>query len=231
LRFLLTNDDGIDAPGLAALRAAIEGLGAHGTVAPRDAQSGVSHRITMSTPLRLAESGSRIHSVSGTPADCVRVALSQLAHDPEWVISGINRGGNLGVDLYTSGTVAAAREAALHKRRAIAISQYVARERELDWDLSARRARHVLQMLLERPLPATGFWNVNLPHPAHDEEDLPIVFCAPDTNPLEVAYHREGEELFYAGNYHGRPRQAGRDVDVCFGGSVAVSAIVLEAAG
>ncbi len=228
MKFLLTNDDGIDAPGLAALEAAITALGAHGTVAPRDAQSGVSHQTTVSTPLRLARTGDRRHSVSGTPADCVRVALSQLEHDPEWVLAGINRGGNLGVDLYMSGTVAAAREAALFRRRAIAISQYVARGRDVDWDLTARRARRVLEVILDRPLPEAAFWNINLPHPEHGDDELPIVFCAPDTSPLDVRYHSKGEELHYAGNYHGRPRQAGRDVDICFRGSVAVSQVRLE---
>jgi len=230
MRFLLTNDDGIDAPGLAALATAIEGLGSYRTVAPRDAQSGVSHQITMSAPMRLAASGDLRHSLAGTPADCVRVALAQLEHDPEWVLAGINRGGNLGADLYTSGTVAAAREAALFRRRAIAISQYVARDRDINWELTARRARRVLAAVLNHPLPDAAFWNINLPHPEHDEEELPIVFCAPDTSPLDVKYRSDGGDLFYAGSYHGRPRQAGRDVEVCFNGEVAVTQVRLEIA-
>jgi 5'-nucleotidase len=233
VRFLLTNDDGIDAPGLAALASVIEDLGAYGTVAPRDAQSGVSHKITMSDPLRLEPAGAHgvhvlRHSLSGTPADCVRVALSHFELEPEWVIAGINRGGNLGADLYTSGTVAAAREAALFRRRAIAISQYIARDRELDWELTARRARRVLEVVLDHELAEAAFWNINLPHPDHDDADLPIVFCAADTSPLDVRYHSKGDHLYYAGSYHGRPRQPGRDVDVCFSGKVAVTKIALE---
>lgn len=237
MRFLLTNDDGIDAPGLAALATVIDDLGPYGTVAPRDAQSGVSHKITMSDPLRLAQAGvdgpqgrhgGLRHSVAGTPADCVRVALSHFALDPEWVIAGINRGGNLGADIYTSGTVAAAREAALFRRRSIAISQFVARDREVDWELTARRARRVLQHVFEHELAEAAFWNVNLPHPDHDEVDLPIVFCAADTSPLDVRYRSRGDDLYYAGSYHGRPRQPGRDVDVCFSGKVAVTQVHLE---
>lgn len=229
VKFLLTNDDGIDAPGLAALAAAVADLGIAGTVAPRDAQSGVSHQITMSgsTPLRLTQTGVRRHSLGGTPADCVRVALTQLAHDPEWIIAGINRGSNLGADLFTSGTVAAAREAALFRRRAIAISQYIARGRDVDWDLTARRARRVLEVVLQHPLPEAAFWNINLPHPDHDEDSLPIVFCEPDTSPLDVQYRSAGDDLYYAGTYHGRQRQPGRDVDVCFSGSVAVAQVRL----
>ncbi len=228
MKFLLTNDDGIDAPGLAALAEAIGNFGPHVTVAPLDAQSGVSHQITMSGRLRLTAAGALRHSLSGTPADCVRVALSQLEHDPEWVLAGINRGGNLGADLYTSGTVAAAREAALFRRRAIAISQYIAQGRLIDWDLTARRARRVLAEVLRQPLPEAAFWNINLPHPEHDSEDLPIVFCPHDTSPLDVKYRDDDGHLVYAGNYHGRPRQAGRDIEVCFNGSVAVTQVRLE---
>lgn len=233
MRFLLTNDDGIDAPGLAALASIIEEIGPYGTVAPRDAQSGVSHKITMADPLRLEAAGPHgvvRHSLSGTPADCVRVALSHFELQPEWVIAGINRGGNLGADLFTSGTVAAAREAALFRRRAIAISQYVARDRQLDWELTARRARKVLDAVLAHPLDEAAFWNINLPHPEHDDVDLPIVFCEADTNPLDVRYRSHGDDLYYAGSYHGRPRQPGRDVDVCFSGQVAVTQVRLEIA-
>jgi len=228
VNFLLTNDDGIDAPGLAALARAIDDLGTHDTVAPRDPQSGVSHRITMSTPLHLEHAGSGRHSLSGTPADCVRVGLAELGHDPVWVLAGINRGGNLGADLYTSGTVAAAREATFFRRRAIALSQYVGRGREVDWDLTARRTRRVLDVVLARPLARGAFWNINLPHPEHDDEELPLVFCRADTNPLDVRYRREGGELFYAGNYHERSRQPGRDVDTCFAGKVAITEVRLE---
>ncbi len=228
MKFLITNDDGIDAPGIDALARAVDGLGQPAVVAPRDPQSGISHQITMSGPMRLDRIAAKKHSLAGTPADCVRVALTELAIEPDWVLAGINRGGNLGADVYTSGTVAAAREAALFRRPAIAISQYVAVGRYLDWDLSARRARRILLQLLERPLSDAAFWNINLPHPEHEREELTVRFCPPDTSPLDVHYKRDGEDLYYAGNYHGRPRQPDRDVDVCFRGEVAISEIHLE---
>ncbi len=227
MTFLLTNDDGIDAPGLAALAAAVDDLASHHTVAPLEPQSGISHRITMSSALRLAEAGPRRHSLSGTPADCVRVGLVELGHDPLWVIAGVNRGGNLGADLYTSGTVAAAREAALFRRPAIAISQYVGRGREVDWELTARRARRVLEQVMQRPLAAGAFWNINLPHPEHDEEELEIELCPADTSPLDVQYREKDGHLYYAGNYHDRPRRPGTDVDVCFSGRVALTEVRL----
>src|SRR5690606_33899427 len=98
----------------------------------------------------------------------------------------------------------------------------------VDWDLTARRARRVLEVVLRHPLPEAAFWNINLPHPEHRDEELPIVFCAADTSPLDVSYRSDGGDLFYAGSYHGRQRQPGRDVDVCFSGKVAVAQVRLE---
>lgn len=230
-RLLLTNDDGIEAPGLDALGQAVEGLGEATVMAPDGPRSGVGHQVTMAGALSLNEHHGTRFSLSGTPADCVRVGLLELAPDTDWVLAGINRGGNLGADVYSSGTVAAAREAALFARRAIAISQYVGAGREVDWQLTARRARRVLELLLARPTPPGTFFNVNLPHPEHERDDLEVVFCKVDTGPLDVRYRREGSALHYAGSYHQRPRQGGRDVDVCFSGRVAVSTLHLELGG
>jgi 5'-nucleotidase len=110
--------------------------------------------------------------------------------------------------------VAAAREAALLGSPAIAVSHYVARGRTIDWDLAARRLRPVLDMLLARPLAAGHFWNVNLPHPPDDAPLPAIVFCGLDTRPLAVRYRRDGAAYVYSGDYHTRPRQAGRDIAV-----------------
>ena len=233
MNFLLTNDDGIDAPGLAALSDAISNIArksGHHTVAPRGAMSGISHRVTMSGPISLERRGKSRYSLGGTPADCVRVALAHLHLDPEWVIAGINRGGNLGADLYTSGTVAAAREAAFFGKKAIAISQYVAKDRKPDWNLSTHLAGTVIADILKRPQTPNSFWNVNLPHPTGEgaSENPPIVLCPPDISPLDVTYIARDGHLDYAGSYHERPRQPGCDIDVCFNGSVAVSEIPLR---
>jgi len=231
VRLVLTNDDGVEAPGLAALFRAARTCGDTLIVAPADAQSGVGHQLTTQAPLRVAALDADRFRVDGTPADCTRLALTELAPDAAWLLAGINQGGNLGADVYTSGTVAAAREAALLGRRAIALSQYIGRSRTVDWDLSARRAEHVLRLLLDRPLEPGHFWNVNLPHPDGDLDEVPIVFCGLDTRPHGVRYRREGDLFVYAGDYHARPRQAGRDVDVCFGGRIAVTRVSLETAG
>ncbi|HBY58400.1 MAG TPA: 5'/3'-nucleotidase SurE, partial [Solibacterales bacterium] len=157
MRILLTNDDGIDAPGLAALERACAGLGEVFVVAPAEQQSNMGHRV--SAAIEVAETGPGRWSVAGTPADCSRIALTTLTGPVDWVLSGINRGGNLGADIYMSGTVAAAREATLLGYRAAAFSQYVRRGAPLDWDVAAGRVRRVMGMLFERELPPAVFWN------------------------------------------------------------------------
>ncbi|MEQ1945921.1 MAG: 5'/3'-nucleotidase SurE [Bryobacteraceae bacterium] len=226
LRILLTNDDGWDAPGLAALKTAAASLGNVVVVAPRDPHSYAGHRVTTDAALEIRETAAGEYSLSGTPADCVRVALTSVFPDVDLVIAGINRGGNLGADVYISGTVAAAREAALLGRRAIAISQFIRRDMALDWSESARHGRGILARLLEDVHESKSYWNVNLPHVV--PEAIPsIVHCEPDNEPLDVRFRREGDLLHYAGSYPARPRTPGRDVETCFGGAITVSKLRL----
>ncbi|MGD9765743.1 MAG: 5'/3'-nucleotidase SurE [Candidatus Binatia bacterium] len=230
MQFIVTNDDGVEATGLFALANAAAAHGAPVIIAPVDGQSGVGHRVTTRAPLNVVRLDEARYCVSGTPADCARLALTHLAPRADWLLSGINHGGNLGADVYTSGTVAAAREAALLGRRAIAVSHYVAPQRTVDWQLAVRRLAPVLAMLLARPHDPGHFWNVNLPHPDGDDDELPIVFCGLDTRPHGVRYEREGDQFLYTGDYHRRPRQTGRDVDVCMSGRIAVTKVTLEIA-
>ena len=113
-RILVSNDDGIDAPGLQALREAAEQFGEVTVVAPEAGLSGCSHQVTTDQPLRISLRELGRFSINGMPADCVRVGLQHLQPDTAWVLSGINAGGNLGADVHYSGTVAAVREAVLH---------------------------------------------------------------------------------------------------------------------
>ena len=158
LKLLATNDDGWDAPGLAALKLLAAEWGELWVVAPRDPHSYAGHRITTDAPLKLVETGCRQFHLSGTPADCVRVALTALEPGIDLVLAGINRGGNLGADLYISGTVAAAREAALLGRRAIAISQYIRKGMTLDWARSGEIARGILGELAQTPPSERSIW-------------------------------------------------------------------------
>src|SRR5262245_38460098 len=110
MKLLLTNDDGIDAPGIQALVQAAQALGEPVVVAPMQAHSGCSHRVTTEEPIRVQQRSPSSYAVEGTPADCVRLALHSIAPETTWVLSGINAGGNLGADVHISGTVAAVRE-------------------------------------------------------------------------------------------------------------------------
>jgi 5'-nucleotidase len=229
MQFLLTNDDGIDAPGLQALERAARILGGVAVVAPAACHSGCGHRVTTAAPIRLEQHGPGRLAVHGTPADCVRVALHQNGTAFDWVLAGINAGGNLGADVHHSGTVAAVREAVLHGRPGIALSHYRRRGLAYDWDRVALWTVSVLRDLMARPWTPGSFWNVNLPHLDASDADPAIRVCPLDTFPLPLSYRRDGDLLVYDGDYHGRQRQPGSDVDVCFRGGIAVTRLSLGA--
>jgi 5'-nucleotidase len=229
VRILVTNDDGWDAPGLAALKTLAGKLGEVFVLAPKDPHSYAGHRVTTDCPLVLAETGAQQFTLTGTPADCVRVAISTLFPDIDWVLAGINRGGNLGADIFTSGTVAAVREAALLGRPGIAISQYIRKGVVLDWERSVELALPVITQLIDEGCLPKGYWNVNLPHLdgcRNDAGESPaVVRCDPDNEPLDVRFRREGDRFHYAGSYPARRRTPGRDVEHCFSGSITVSCL------
>jgi len=224
---LLTNDDGIDAEGLAALqRVASAFFNEIWVVAPASQMSQIGHRVTTDTPICYEKRGERRFAVSGTPADCTRVALAHLMPvRPDWVLSGINHGGNLGRhDFAISGTVAAVREAAFAGIRGISLSHFLRRGIALHWEKSADRVAPVIGKLLGEPLEPGHFWNVNLPHPAPGEREPGMVRCGQERHSLHVDYvEKTPGELTYSGDYHERPRVPGSDVDVCFGGDIAVT--------
>lgn len=168
---LISNDDGIEAPGLAALVASVQDLGKLVVVAPDSPQSGMGHAITVSEPLRLEEVdafGPEVlaYRSSGTPADCVKLAVSNILHQkPDVVISGINHGSNSSINAIYSGTVSAAMEGVIEGVPAAAFSV-------LDYSLSADMepakpyARRITQQILEHGLPLGVLLNVNFPvHP------------------------------------------------------------------
>ncbi|MDB6150273.1 MAG: Stationary-phase survival protein SurE [Chthoniobacter sp.] len=228
MKLLLTNDDGIDAPGLAALLSAAREIGELVVVAPAAPQSGMSHAITWENGVWLEPRGAERFAVHGTPADCARLGLLRVAPDAQWVLSGINAGGNLGADVYYSGTVAAVREAVLHGWPGIAFSQYLRKDVALDWTRAAGWIGGIIADLIARPVEPGLFYNVNLPHLDADSPNPDVIFCPLDPHPLPLSYrHEEGDRHFYDGNYHSRQRNPGADVDICFNGQIAVTAIRL----
>lgn len=226
MKFVLTNDDGVEGPGLAALQVAVGGQGA--IVAPNGPRSGCSHRVTTHEgPIQVEQRSEDVYALDGTPADCSRIALSKLYPEAEVVLAGINPGGNLGVDIYMSGTVAAAREAALMGRVGIAVSHFIRVREPLDWDRASRWTAALLEDLLARPTERGEFWNINLPHLSPGDPDPEVVFCRPCTQPLPVNYRVEGDRYHYEGVYSERLRDPGADVDLCFSGKITVSRLCI----
>lgn len=226
MHFLLTNDDGIDAVGLSLLADICAAHGDVTVVAPREEQSGVGHRVKTREVLKLEERTPRRYALTGTPADCARVALRGLGLEADWVLSGLNHGGNLGVDIHMSGTVAAAREAAILGRRALAISQVLSLQHPPDPPRVRALTARVLAELLALPLPEGRLYNVNLPF-APESDHPELVFCAPDPSPHDVRYAAEAEGFRYAGVFLDRPRKPGFDVDVVMSGKVAISVLTI----
>jgi 5'-nucleotidase len=237
MNLLLTNDDGITAPGLAALEQAVRELGNVVTVAPDRHLSGCSHQVNAGRALNLSLLEAGRFALDGTPADCTRIGLKHLALETDWVLSGINDGGNLGVDVFMSGTVAAVREAAWHHVRGIAFSQYRKSRLDFHWPGVVPLARRILRELWELPLEPGAFWNVNLPDlQAEDSTLIPadeveIVHCPLNRHPLPTVFDVRDNAYHYRGIYGDRYRDAGTDVDVCFRGKVAVTKILPHFAG
>ncbi len=225
MTLIITNDDGIDAPGIRALFKAVNGLGV--IVAPLDHLSGCGHQVTTTRPIHVQRRSDFEYAIAGTPADCIRIAITHLCQDVKFVVSGINAGGNMGVDTYISGTVAAVREAAIHRIPGIAVSHYRQGKRNVDWDVAARWTSGVIAALINRPTEPGTFWNVNLPHLEPGDPEPKVVFCEPSTQPLPVNYRIEGEDFYYVGEYALRDRTPGTDVDVCFSGHIAVTQLRL----
>jgi len=176
MRILLTNDDGIDAPGLQCMLAALTPHYEVMVSAPSQERSGASHSLTMHEPIRVFERGPDQWAVSGSPVDCVYLALHRLGSMcPDIVISGINKGANLGDDVFYSGTVGAAREAALNNIPAIAVSldNQNWRSQELFFESAAELTMRAVEQLRLRPLPSGLLVNLNVPN--RRIEDIPSV--------------------------------------------------------
>ncbi|UTV28197.1 5'/3'-nucleotidase SurE [Photobacterium atrarenae] len=160
MRILISNDDGIFAEGINTLATALEAFGEVTVVAPDRNRSGASNSLTLETPLRIREEGTRRVSVEGTPTDCVHFALNEwLDYRPDLVVAGINHGANLGDDVLYSGTVAAATEGHFLGVPAIAVSLVGSRY----FATAAHVVKDIVAKLAEQPLPANKILNVNVP--------------------------------------------------------------------
>jgi 5'-nucleotidase len=175
MRILVTNDDGINAPGLAVLEDIAAELSEDVWVcAPAEEQSGAGHSLTLNRPVRLHQHGPKRYSVSGTPTDSVMMALRKIMPDqkPDLILSGVNRGANLGDDITYSGTVSAAIEGALAGIRSLALSQVYSQEGKGDdvpFEAAAAWGAKTIRPLLEIPFEERVLVNVNFPPVAADK--------------------------------------------------------------
>lgn len=198
MRILLTNDDGITAPGLAALYAAVSPLGEVHVVAPATVQSAMSHSVTFHRPIGTRQvnvedpaTGSAFTgtAVEGSPADCVKLAFAKLVPQPiDLVVSGINAGANIGINVIYSGTVAAAMEAGFLGVPAVAVSLHIGDPRRTRWVAASAHARGVLERVIAQPLAAHTVLNLNLPILDDDVPPRGLRIVPISTSPLFDRY-------------------------------------------
>lgn len=191
---MLTNDDGIHAPGIAALHRVIKHLGEVHVVAPATVQSATSHAITFHRPMaathevvtaEVDEHSFKGIAVDGRPADCVKLAVAELVPKPiDLVISGMNSGANVGINVIYSGTVAAAREAAFLGIPAIAVSLHMGPPDENDFDRGAAQVQPVLEAILAKPLEPHTLLTVNVPRTIVGSEPKGVRVVPISTSPM-----------------------------------------------
>jgi 5'-nucleotidase len=230
MRILVTNDDGIEADGIAALSFALSREHEVWVLAPDRERSGVSHGLSLGTPRRIREVGERSYSCSGTPADCVVLAmLGALGPKPDVVVSGINRGPNMGTDIVYSGTCAAAREAVLSGIPGIAVSCVSPDSRFL----YGAAASFTLRNLDTLVAACTGEVFVNVNAPSSDEEGIGAVWCAPCVrvyeNKLESFVGPDGSSYcFITGGGDDMRGDEASDFRVLRAGKLAVSPVLVH---
>lgn len=241
MRILITNDDGINAPGLKVLeQIAAELAGPEGAVwvvAPAFEQSGVGHCISYTHPTMIAELGPRRFAAEGTPADCVLAGLFHVMKEapPDLVLSGVNRGNNSGENVLYSGTIGGAMEAALHGVKAIALSQFFGPQNAGladPYEAAARHGAPLLRRLLDQGIwdkeDYCLFYNVNFPAlPAAEVKGTKVAnqgFRRYTSFSLEPHVSPTGRQfLWIKGGEQGRPTLPGADVTVNVEGYISVT--------
>lgn len=167
-RILVTNDDGVHSEGIRALADALKHLGDITVVAPIQEASAIGHALTLRRPLRVETVHAGVFAVDGTPTDCVNIAITHVIKDkPDLIVSGINKGWNLGDDVTYSGTVSAALEGALLGIPSVAVSTQKRRDNGYDFGPSARAAAAVAESVLVRGMPKFTLLNINTPQGAN----------------------------------------------------------------
>ena len=234
-RILVSNDDGIHAPGLKVLERIARSLSKDvWVVAPESEQSGASHSLTVRTPLRLRRVSTRRYAVNGTPTDCVLLGALQILKDkrPDLVLSGINPGGNMAEDVGYSGTVAAAMEGVLLGCRAVAMSQIATQDGPLHWRTAEHFGIRIVRQLAAAPWPRDVLVNVNFPdRPVTDVEGIEITRQGRRRlqERITEAFDPFGRPYYWIGTPRlDRPSKEPTDIAACSRGFVSVTPLHLD---
>lgn len=238
MRILVTNDDGIHAPGLAiAEKIARDLTDDVWVIAPETEQSGASHSLTLSYPLRLREISHQRFAITGTPTDCVMMAVAQVMKDgkPDLVLSGVNRGGNLADDVTYSGTIAGAMEGTALGIPSVALSQSYGFEEgyEVRWQCAAAHGANVVRRLMKSGWPDDVLMNINFPD-REPENVAGIEIVAQGKRDLQTAImdrriDMRGNPYFWIGfrRVRSNPPQ-GTDLHAIYHGAIAITPLHLN---
>lgn len=234
-RVLISNDDGVHAPGIKILEHAVTALAREvWVVAPETEQSATSHSLTLRRPLRIRNVSDGRYAVDGTPTDSVLLGVNRVMAKvrPDIVISGVNRGANLGEDVHYSGTVAAAMEGALLGIPSIAFSQEYDDNRNVIWETSERWVPEVLKQLVDYAFDPAVLLNINLPDCGPDEvEGIEVTRQGRRKIGGEIQDGRDprGEAYYWVGIQRDEEKfQQGTDLDACLRNVISVTPLTLD---
>lgn len=238
MKILISNDDGVYARGLEVLYKHLKKLGQVWVVAPLEEKSTTGHSLTIHKPLRVHKLENGFYGVSGSPADCVYIGIREVIKDmPDLVVSGINRGGNLGQDIYYSGTVSAAREACILGLPAIAVSSNIdpkkrKEESEVHFDSAGKAVVNLLKTVPFRSIPKHTLLNVNVPDlPFQQIKGFTAVkqgFRFYSGTVLRRVDHRGRPYFWIGGQYKGYQNQEGTDCRAVADKFVSVTPVKLD---
>ena len=239
MKILISNDDGFDSPGIQHLANSMESLGEVYVVAPHRERSTAGHSLTLHKPLRIREYAPRRFSTSGTPADCIYLGVHHLLETkPDLIISGVNRGANLGTDVFYSGTVAAAREGALMNIKSYAFSLVNMTGGQLDekepfrFEMAAKIAKRIVEQTHRFPFPAHSLINVNIPNiPMESIKGIEIARQGFRHYKTEVtrSVDPRGKEYFWVGGaYKGFEKSATSDCHAVQEGYVSLTPLTID---
>ena len=229
---LISNDDGINSEGLHKLHETLKGLGEVFVVAPDRDQSAVSHSLSLYRPLRIEQISDNVYTVDGTPTDCVNIAVNGILKDRkiDIVVSGINKGENLGDDITYSGTVSAAMEGALLGVPSIAVS--LATKVDFNFEAAAHYAKLIAEYVLRSNLPPATILNVNVPHmPMGDIRGVLVTRQGKRVygEPIVEKVDPRGKKYYWIGGYElGSVDIENSDITAVKDGYVSVTPISLD---